>query len=202
MKMNHVLLFPADMGAKKNSFEQNPSQHLKLAPDLEGTFHGKDGETDLSMIKTDGKEASRVEPEPSERNDISTQMESVDVKNDESSTSSLFEDKEPDAEENESSPHPNASLNGNMNKELTAVSEETWVASSHLSGVDENESRSREVHEISEEDIIQVGFSGVNQDSEDTIALALHVGQVIKLEIHLTTLFVLNFDLLLHLLYP
>ncbi|XP_058198900.1 uncharacterized protein LOC131314345 isoform X7 [Rhododendron vialii] len=55
-------------------------------------------------------------------------------------------------------------------KEVNSGSEETWVASSQLSRVEENESRSSEVHEVSEQDIIEVGFSGMNQKTEDTIA--------------------------------
>lgn len=152
------------------------------------------------MIKIEEKEeanAGDTETEPSERNDAPMKPESVGDKNDESSSSSLSEAKEHNGQANEASPHSNPSPNdGDMNKEVTAGSEETWVASSHLSGVEENESRSREVNEISEEDIIQVGFSGVNQDSEESIALAAHPGQVVKLKSihksssHLPTLFV------------
>lgn len=153
------------------------------------------------MIKTEGKDeanTSDMESEPSERNDIPMKPESVEDKNDESSSSSLSEAKEHSGQENEVSPHSNPSPNdGDMNKEVTSGSEETWVASSHLSGVEENESSLRKVNEINEEDIIiQVGFSGVDQDSEDSIPLAVHPGQVVKLEsihkssFHLPTLLV------------
>ncbi|KAI8523623.1 hypothetical protein RHMOL_Rhmol13G0088500 [Rhododendron molle] len=55
-------------------------------------------------------------------------------------------------------------------KEVNSGSEETWVASSQLSRVEENESRSSEVHEVSEQDIIEVGFSGMNKKTEDIVA--------------------------------
>lgn len=55
-------------------------------------------------------------------------------------------------------------------KEANFGSEEMWVASSQLSRVEENESRSREVHEVSEQDIIEVGFSRMNKETEDIIA--------------------------------
>eukprot|EP00261_Vitis_vinifera_P020187 XP_010650934.2 PREDICTED: uncharacterized protein LOC104879531 [Vitis vinifera] len=183
---------------KEKIFEEKSSQHdeskshiesdqqggevPKPAVDSVGTFHEKDRETDLSMIKTEGKDeanTSDMESEPSERNDIPMKPESVEDKNDESSSSSLSEAKEHSGQENEVSPHSNPSPNdGDMNKEVTSGSEETWVASSHLSGVEENESSLRKVNEINEEDIIiQVGFSGVDQDSEDSIPLAVHPGQ-------------------------
>ena len=125
------------------------------------------------MIKTEGKKeanTSDMESEPSDRND-------------ESSSSSLSEAKEHNYQANETSPSSDPFPNyGDMNKEVTACSGETWVASSHLSAVEELEAMSTEVNEISEEDIIQVGFSGVNQDSDDSMVLALHTGQVLKLE--------------------
>lgn len=55
-------------------------------------------------------------------------------------------------------------------KEVNSGSEETWVALSQLSRVEENESRSSEVHEVSEQDIIEVGFSGMNKKTEDIVA--------------------------------
>ncbi|XP_057483577.1 uncharacterized protein LOC130770233 isoform X2 [Actinidia eriantha] len=54
--------------------------------------------------------------------------------------------------------------------ETTSGSEEMWVASSRLCRMEENESRSREVHEVSERDIIEVGFSRINHKSEDIVA--------------------------------
>uniref|UniRef100_A0A5B7BJJ1 Cardiomyopathy-associated protein 5 n=1 Tax=Davidia involucrata TaxID=16924 RepID=A0A5B7BJJ1_DAVIN len=54
--------------------------------------------------------------------------------------------------------------------QTTPGSEEMWVASSHLSGVEENESRSGEVHEVSEQDIMEVGFSRINKKSNGPIA--------------------------------
>ncbi|KAL6967644.1 hypothetical protein U1Q18_033453 [Sarracenia purpurea var. burkii] len=54
-------------------------------------------------------------------------------------------------------------------KETTSGTEEMWVASSQLSRVEENESISREVHEISEQEIIEVGFSRINQKSDEVI---------------------------------
>ncbi|GFZ19604.1 hypothetical protein Acr_28g0003090 [Actinidia rufa] len=57
-----------------------------------------------------------------------------------------------------------------VEKETTSGSEEMWVASSQLCRMEENESRSREVHEVSEQDIIEVGFSRINHKSEDIVA--------------------------------
>lgn len=53
-----------------------------------------------------------------------------------------------------------------VKKEITSDSEEMCAVSSHLSGVDEHESKSREVHEVSEQDIIEVGFSRINHKSD------------------------------------
>ncbi|XP_047339993.1 uncharacterized protein LOC124943539 [Impatiens glandulifera] len=44
-----------------------------------------------------------------------------------------------------------------------------WVASSHLNNIEENESRSREVHEVSNQDIIDVGFSSILNHKADDI---------------------------------
>ncbi|KAA8543766.1 hypothetical protein F0562_022057 [Nyssa sinensis] len=55
-------------------------------------------------------------------------------------------------------------------KETTPGGEEMWVESSHLYGVEENESRSGEVHEVTEQDIMEVGFSRINQKSNGPIA--------------------------------
>ncbi|KAL2488651.1 uncharacterized protein Fot_41943 [Forsythia ovata] len=60
-----------------------------------------------------------------------------------------------------------------LDKEITSSSEDLWAASSHLSGIDENESRSREVHEISEKDIIEVGFSRINKSEDKTLSNTL-----------------------------
>ncbi|XP_028053319.1 uncharacterized protein LOC114257732 isoform X3 [Camellia sinensis] len=56
-----------------------------------------------------------------------------------------------------------------LDKQTTCGGEEVWVASSQLSEVDENESRSRGVHEVSQQDLIEVGFSRNNKKSEDLI---------------------------------
>ncbi|KAL7173243.1 hypothetical protein ACSBR2_032667 [Camellia fascicularis] len=56
-----------------------------------------------------------------------------------------------------------------LDKQTTCGGEEMWVASSQLSEVDENESRSRGVHEVSQQDLIEVGFSRNNKKSEDLI---------------------------------
>ncbi|KAF8396300.1 hypothetical protein HHK36_017915 [Tetracentron sinense] len=56
---------------------------------------------------------------------------------------------------------------GKMEKENTSDNEIVWTASSHLCGVDENESRSMVVNEISERDVIEVGLSRVDQNSDD-----------------------------------
>lgn len=52
--------------------------------------------------------------------------------------------------------------------EITLSSEDLWAAASHPSGIDENESRSREVHEIGVKDIIKVGFSKINESGDKT----------------------------------
>lgn len=63
-----------------------------------------------------------------------------------------------------SPPDIESSYDGDMEKEMTFGSEEMFGALSHLSGVDENESRSREVNEVREDDIIEVGFSAIKQN--------------------------------------
>ncbi|KAK2641636.1 hypothetical protein Ddye_023399 [Dipteronia dyeriana] len=59
---------------------------------------------------------------------------------------------------------------GDIDKDIIASgSEDMWGASCHLAGVDENESRSRElVHEVSEDDVAEVGFSAIRQNLEDS----------------------------------
>lgn len=72
------------------------------------------------------------------------------------------------------------SYEGDMDKEITSSIEEMWGASSHLSGVEENESSSRAVHEICEENIFGVGFTGVNQESNHSIAPLLMHGNTVE----------------------
>ncbi|GAA0150231.1 hypothetical protein LIER_09220 [Lithospermum erythrorhizon] len=43
--------------------------------------------------------------------------------------------------------------------EARSLSEDTWISSSQLSGVNENGSTAREIHEVGEKDIMEVGFS-------------------------------------------
>ncbi|KAK3206472.1 hypothetical protein Dsin_020518 [Dipteronia sinensis] len=59
---------------------------------------------------------------------------------------------------------------GDIDKDIIASgSEDMWGASCHLAGVDENESRSRElVHEVSEDDVAEVGFSAIRENLEDS----------------------------------
>ncbi|XP_031277709.1 uncharacterized protein LOC116136147 [Pistacia vera] len=56
---------------------------------------------------------------------------------------------------------------GDVEREMIFGSEEMFGASSHLSGIDEYESRSREVNEVREDDIVQVGFSAIKQNLQD-----------------------------------
>ncbi|CAN4101832.1 unnamed protein product [Withania somnifera] len=51
------------------------------------------------------------------------------------------------------------SIDGEIQKALASSSEDTLMSSSHLARVDENESNSREVREVSEQDIVEFGFS-------------------------------------------
>ncbi|XP_042514253.1 uncharacterized protein LOC122088932 [Macadamia integrifolia] len=51
--------------------------------------------------------------------------------------------------------------------EISPGNERTWMAPSNLCAIDENESRSIEVTEISDHNVIEVGFSGVGQNSDD-----------------------------------
>ncbi|KAF8398099.1 hypothetical protein HHK36_017025 [Tetracentron sinense] len=88
------------------------------------------------------------------------------------STSSLSSDKQVEISEMGSPPVPvtNAEsilYNGSIEKEMTFDNEIVWAASSHLCAVDENESRLMEVTEISEHDVTQVGFSGIDQTYDD-----------------------------------
>ncbi|CAA2953627.1 Hypothetical predicted protein [Olea europaea subsp. europaea] len=57
-----------------------------------------------------------------------------------------------------------------LDKEITSSSEDLLAASSHLSGIDENES---EVHEISDKDIMEVGFSRINKFEDKTLSNTL-----------------------------
>ncbi|TXG74266.1 hypothetical protein EZV62_002845 [Acer yangbiense] len=59
---------------------------------------------------------------------------------------------------------------GDIDKDIIASgSEDMWGASCHLASVDENESRSRElVHEVSEDDVAEVGFSAIRENVEDS----------------------------------
>ncbi|KAL5748027.1 hypothetical protein ACOSQ2_025324 [Xanthoceras sorbifolium] len=56
---------------------------------------------------------------------------------------------------------------GDIDKDITSGSEEMWGTPCHLAGVEENELRSMEVNEVSEDDIVEVGFSAINQNLED-----------------------------------
>ncbi|CAI9770789.1 unnamed protein product [Fraxinus pennsylvanica] len=60
-----------------------------------------------------------------------------------------------------------------LDKEIISSSEDLWAASSHLSAIDENESRSREVHEIGDKDIIEFGFSKINKSEDKTLSNTL-----------------------------
>ncbi|XP_077232009.1 uncharacterized protein LOC143865836 [Tasmannia lanceolata] len=68
---------------------------------------------------------------------------------------------------------------GNAKKEMTSSNERLWFASPNLSAVDENESRSREVTEINECDVIQSGFAGVSQQHDNSTAPESTVDQVL-----------------------
>ncbi|XP_058079149.1 uncharacterized protein LOC131227377 [Magnolia sinica] len=59
--------------------------------------------------------------------------------------------------------------NGEVGNEIASSSETRWVEAPSLSVVDEKESRSREVAEVSEWEIVQVGFSGVVQNHDDSM---------------------------------
>ncbi|XP_059626509.1 uncharacterized protein LOC132269361 isoform X2 [Cornus florida] len=67
------------------------------------------------------------------------------------------------------SPADRESLIAELEKETTSGSEKLWITSSYLSEAEEDESRSREVHEVSEQDIFDVGFLKINQKSNDPI---------------------------------
>ena len=64
--------------------------------------------------------------------------------------------------------------------EETEGSEEImWAgASSHHSGVEENESRSRGIYAVSGEDIVEVGLSEVNKNSKDIVVSSKHPKQI------------------------
>ncbi|XP_077248943.1 uncharacterized protein LOC143888421 isoform X2 [Tasmannia lanceolata] len=66
----------------------------------------------------------------------------------------------------------------NSQKEISS-NERPWIASSNLSAVDDNESRSREVTEISECDVIQFGLSGVSQQHDDSTVVESEVDLVV-----------------------
>lgn len=51
------------------------------------------------------------------------------------------------------------SIDGEIEKAITSSSEDTLMSLSHLARVDENESNSREVCEVTEQDIVEFGFS-------------------------------------------
>ncbi|KAM3376127.1 hypothetical protein P3S68_014841 [Capsicum galapagoense] len=51
------------------------------------------------------------------------------------------------------------SIDGEIEKAIASSSGDTLMSSSHLARVDENESNSREVREITEQDIVEFGFS-------------------------------------------
>ncbi|KAK4717698.1 hypothetical protein R3W88_016036 [Solanum pinnatisectum] len=51
------------------------------------------------------------------------------------------------------------SIDGEIEKAITSSSEDMLMSSSHLARVDENESNSREVREVTEQDIVEFGFS-------------------------------------------
>nr|XP_016487755.1 PREDICTED: uncharacterized protein LOC107807829 [Nicotiana tabacum] len=51
------------------------------------------------------------------------------------------------------------SIDGEIEKAITSSSEDTLMSSSHLARVDENESNSKEVREVTEQDIVDFGFS-------------------------------------------
>lgn len=63
-------------------------------------------------------------------------------------------------------------------KEITSSSEEMWGASSHQFGVEENESKSRGIDAVSQEDIVYVGLSEVNKNSKDVVVSSKHPQQV------------------------
>ncbi|KAM7496472.1 hypothetical protein LguiA_020886 [Lonicera macranthoides] len=66
-----------------------------------------------------------------------------------------------------------------MDKKINSGIDETWGESSHLAEVDKNESSSREVHEVSELDLIQVGFSRIKHKSAP---VSLHLSPVKEAE--------------------
>ena len=65
-----------------------------------------------------------------------------------------------------------------MEKEATYGSEGMWGASSHLSGLQEYEPKSRGIHEINQRDTVEGGFLGVNKNSKDEIVTLIRPQQV------------------------
>ncbi|KAI3461601.1 hypothetical protein Pfo_018264 [Paulownia fortunei] len=66
-----------------------------------------------------------------------------------------------------------STYDGDMEKKMSFWdSEDSWAGLSHLdlSQVDENESRSTQVNEVSEQDIIKVGFSRINKPEDTTLS--------------------------------
>ncbi|XP_042502595.1 uncharacterized protein LOC122079890 [Macadamia integrifolia] len=61
--------------------------------------------------------------------------------------------------------------------EISHVKESSWVASPNLCAIEENELRSMEVTEISECDVIEVGFSAVSQNADDPHVPKMVVGE-------------------------
>ncbi|XP_028051174.1 uncharacterized protein LOC114255819 [Camellia sinensis] len=65
-------------------------------------------------------------------------------------------------------------------KKTTSSGEEMWAASPNLSRVEENELKSKYVNEVSEQDIIEVGFSSINKKSEDPAESSVLPEKVVK----------------------
>lgn len=61
---------------------------------------------------------------------------------------------------------PDEESSEDMKKEITSGGEEMWADSSHGSGVDEHESKLKEVPEVSEQDITEVGLSRINHEAD------------------------------------
>ncbi|XP_043687126.1 uncharacterized protein LOC122638297 isoform X2 [Telopea speciosissima] len=67
---------------------------------------------------------------------------------------------------------------GGRSIEISPGNERIWMASSNLCAIDENESRSMPVTEISDHDVIEVGFSGISQNPDDPRVPKAVVGEV------------------------
>ncbi|KAI8016685.1 hypothetical protein LOK49_LG05G01388 [Camellia lanceoleosa] len=65
-------------------------------------------------------------------------------------------------------------------KKTTSSGEEMWAASPNLSRVEENELKSKYINEVSEQDIIEVGFSSINKKSEDPAESSVLPEKVVK----------------------